>query len=247
MARSWQRYVTGADDNTERERGYLVANIIAKVNALLARAAHANTPEEEARTSALTAVKLAAKHGVTLTVGAAGDVQTVAEATAKVRVAEARAEAAERARRSAEDRAKAAEDRAKAAEARAERAKRDAEARADEANEPAAPASEKRARRPRASAAATDEGEIPNNRWGEPPPCGPQCKGSTGATSCDGAPPPAPPPRRRAAKQVERKVIESRFRGVCDHCDRGFKRGDRISWAKGQPTYHEHCAAEAAA
>jgi hypothetical protein len=220
--------------------------MIAKVNALLARAAHPTTPEEEARTSAFQAIRLATKHGVKLTVGGAGDVRTVAEAMAKVRVAEARADAADRARRDAEARALAAEllaDAADGARRAAEARASAAETRASAAGETAAPPSEKRARHARAS--APDESEIPNNRRGEPPQSGPQCQGATGWASCGGAAAPPPPPSGGAAKQSGRKVMESRFRGVCDHCDRGYKRGDRISWERGGPVYHEACATAA--
>jgi hypothetical protein len=215
--------------------------MIDKVKALIARAAHPTTPEEEARTSAFQAIRLATKHGVKL-VGGAVDVRAVAKAMAKVRVAEARAETADRARRDAETRASDAEARAETADrARrdAETRANDAEARANTAGETAAPPSEKRARRARAS--VPDDGAIPNNRDGKPPPTGPQCQGSTGWASCGGA----TPPHGSAAKQSGRKVLESRFRGVCDHCNRGYKRGDRISWERGRPVYHEACAAAA--
>jgi hypothetical protein len=214
--------------------------ILAKINKLLARAAHPTTPEEEARSSAHIAAKLMAQHGVKLTLGADGEARAVAEAEARARAAAARADAAEARARAADARADAAEARARAAET--------------SASEPAkgdAPKSERRARSGRKASGSAKPPKSSNPRAGEAPTgeCrGPKCKGSpTGHASCSGsgASEPArgqtnePQGRRAYAKRI---VIPARYRGFCAECDAAYEVGDPISWRRGGKTYHEKCA-----
>ena len=209
---------------------------LAKIHALLARATHVATPEEEARTSAHVAAKLMAQHGVKLTMSAEGEVRAVAEAEARARAADARAEAAEA-------RARAAETRAEAADARA----RAANVGASDAPKTDAPKSERRARRGRRPPKSS------NPRAGEAPAGehdGPKCEGTSsgyascsgptchGASSPKGAPTSEPARRRSYAKRI---VIPARYRGFCAECDGAFDVGDPISWRKGGKTYHERC------
>jgi hypothetical protein len=217
--------------------------ILAKINGLLARAAHAATPEEEARSSAHIAARLMAQHGVKLTLGADGEVRAVAEAEARARGAEARAKSAEASQRAAEARADAADARARAAEARA-----------SEAPKSEAPKSERRTRGGRKASGSAKPPKSSNPRAGEAPASerrGPACEGShSGYASCSGsacngaseptgAPKSGPHGRRAYAKRI---VIPARYRGFCAECDGAYEIGEPISWRKGGKTYHEKCA-----
>jgi Protein of unknown function (DUF2786) len=209
--------------------------ILSKITALLARAAHATTPEEEARTSAHVAARLISQHGVKLTLNADGAAHTIAEAEARARAAEARAEAAE-------TRARAAETRAESCEA---------------PKGEAAPKSERRARKGRRAARAGASGKSSNPRAGEAPSGerkGARCEGQgVGSASCGGAPNPRassrgaggaphePSEPREPREYAKRIVIPARYRGFCAECDGAFEVGESISWRKGGKTYHEAC------
>jgi hypothetical protein len=89
--------------------------ILDRIQALISRAAHPGTPEEEARSSAFITVKLISKHGVSLSLGQEADRRE------RERREEERRQATERREAARRDEERREEERRRAVEAEAER------------------------------------------------------------------------------------------------------------------------------